>query len=159
VVSSIEPRSTYCLFNRSTFLGLSRELDVTMNTSNEVEDNPKEEDVTASDNLFSLNKIWDDCHLQCYYDDQQKKRWRCLWCNKNYAGWHATKALIHLAKEPKMDIATCKAHLPDEDAKLYCSMFESYMTKRVNSGTAKAAIAQSLEATNEASAALLTQSQ
>jgi hypothetical protein len=146
------------LFNRPSFLRLSRELD-TMNTSNEAEDNPEEDDVTASENVFSLNKIWDDCHLQCYHDDNQKKRWRCLWCNENYAGWHATKALIHLAKEPKMDIATCKAHLPDEDAKLYRSLFESYMAKRVNSSTAKAAIAQSLEATNEASAALLTQSQ
>jgi Flp pilus assembly protein TadG len=58
-----------------------------------------------------------------------------------------------------MDIATCKAQLPDEEAKLYSSMFESYMAKRVISSTAKAAVAQSLEATNEAIAALLTQSQ
>jgi hypothetical protein len=70
-----------------------------------------------------------------------------------------TKALIHLAKEPKMVIATCMAHLPDEDAKLYCSLFESYMAKRVNASTATAPVAQSLEATNEASATLLAQSQ
>jgi hypothetical protein len=60
----------------------------TMNNSNEAEDNPEEEDVTASENVFSLNKIWDDCHLLCFYDDNQKKQWRCLWCNENYVGWH-----------------------------------------------------------------------
>jgi hypothetical protein len=45
-----------------------------MNNSNAGEDNPEEEDVAAIKNVFSLNKIWDDCHLQCYYDDHQEKR-------------------------------------------------------------------------------------
>jgi hypothetical protein len=34
-----------------------------------------------------------------------------------------TKAFIHLAKEPKMDIAPCKAYLPDEDAQTYRMLF------------------------------------
>jgi hypothetical protein len=57
---------------------------------------------------FNLNKIWDDSHLICYMDDKNKKRWKCLWCNENYAGWHATKALIHLAKEPRWTLLRVK---------------------------------------------------
>jgi hypothetical protein len=95
----------------------------------------------------------------CYLDDKQKKRWRCLWCNENYGGWHATKALIHLAKEPKMDIATCKAFIPEEDAQRYRNMFERYIQKRVSSSSSKAAVSLAIDASNEASAALLTQAQ
>jgi hypothetical protein len=68
-----------------------------MNTSamldNELRENPNDDG--ATDSALNLNKIWDDGHLVCYLDDNQKKRWRCLWCNENYAGWHATNALIH----------------------------------------------------------------
>jgi BED zinc finger len=133
-------------------------MDVSMNISNNVLQNPVEEEIVPADNGFSLNKIWDDSHLLCYFDDNQKKRWRCLWCNENYSGWHATKALIHLAKELKMDIAPCKAYLPDEDAKTYCAVFDRYMAKKSSCSSAKLAVAQSIEANNEASAALLTHS-
>jgi hypothetical protein len=33
-----------------------------MDSSKAAEENPEEEDVTAIENVFSLNKIWDDCH-------------------------------------------------------------------------------------------------
>jgi hypothetical protein len=93
------------------------------------ENGDDEDDGGMTDNTFNISKIWDDTHLICYLSDNQKKRWKCLWCNENYAGWHATKALIHLAKEPKMDIAPCKAYLPDEDAQTYRMLFERYMKK------------------------------
>jgi hypothetical protein len=125
--------------------------------TNNLEKNPNDDGET--DSALNLNKIWDDGHLVYYLDDNQKKKWRCLWCNENYAGWHATKALIHLAKESKMDIAICKAYLPDADAKNYRALFERYMTKRGASVTTKSAISQSIDALNEASATALTKQQ
>jgi hypothetical protein len=102
---------------------------VTKSTANNIKDegDEVEEGTSMVDIHLLMNKIWDDCHLECYLDSEQRKRWRCLWCNENYAGWHATKAVIHLAKAPKMDIAPCKGILPDEEAKQYRSLFERCM--------------------------------
>jgi hypothetical protein len=116
-------------------------------------------DGSNADCAFNLSKIWDDSHLLCYVDDKNKKRWKCLWCNENYAGWHATKALIHLAKEPKMDIAPCKAYLPDDDALIYRTMFDRYLQKRGASVSSKLEIALSLDSTNEANANALLEQQ
>jgi hypothetical protein len=106
---------------------------------------------------FSMNKIWDDCHLECYLDKEPKKRWRCLWCNKNYGGWHATKAVIHLAKAPKMDIAPCKALIPDEEATKYRVVFDRYIQKRAVSQAQKTSITQLVDTQNEVSIALLAE--
>jgi hypothetical protein len=102
----------------------------------------------------SLNKNFEDPHLQCYLDNKQKKWWHCLWCDENYAGWHATKALIHLAKVPKMDIAPCRAVLPDEEAKQYRSLFDRYMQKRAGSQAQKTSISQSIHTRNDITASL-----
>jgi hypothetical protein len=73
---------------------------VTKSTANNTKDegDEVEEGTSTVDICLLTNKIWDDCHLECYLDNEQRKRWRCLWCNENYAGWHVTKAVIHLAK-------------------------------------------------------------
>jgi hypothetical protein len=99
-------------------------MDVSMNNSNDLIQNPVEEEIVPVDNGFSLNKIWDDSHLLCYFDDNQKKQWRCLWCNETYR-----------------------------------AVFDDYMAKKVSCSSVKVAVAQSIEANNEASAALLTHSQ
>jgi hypothetical protein len=116
-----------------------------------------EEGTATMDIRASLNKIFDEPHLQCYLDSEQKKRWRCLWCNKNYTGWHATKALIHLAKVPKMDIAPCRAVLPDEEAQQYRSLFDQYMQKRASSQAQKTSISQSIDTRNDITAGLLAE--
>ena len=43
-----------------------------------------------------------------------KDGWECGWCGKFYAPRHATRALKHLLKIKKGDIATCKAIIPPE---------------------------------------------
>jgi hypothetical protein len=58
-----------------------------------------------------------------------------------------------------MDIAPCKAYIPDEDAKTYRAVFDCYMAKKASCSSVKVAVAQLIEANNEASAPLLTHSQ
>jgi hypothetical protein len=78
------PKSDFISYYIPCCCHFSGNMDLTNNNNPnvEVEENAEEE-ITASDAPFSLNKIWDDSHLLCYLDDNQKKRWRCLWCNEN----------------------------------------------------------------------------
>jgi hypothetical protein len=58
-----------------------------------------------------------------------------------------------------MDIAPCKAYLPDDDALMYRTMFDSYIQKCGASVSSKLAIALSLDLTNEANANALLEQQ
>jgi hypothetical protein len=72
----------YIIFHVVAIFSGNMDLTNNNNPNVDIEENAEEE-ITASDAPFSLNKIWDDSHLLCYLDDNQKKRWRCLWCNEN----------------------------------------------------------------------------
>jgi hypothetical protein len=42
--------------------------------------------------------IFKDKYLSKFQDDKDVRKWRCGWCEKEFSGWNATKALQHLSK-------------------------------------------------------------
>jgi hypothetical protein len=58
-----------------------------------------------------LRKIW-DCIMICQtMVDDTKKGWKCLWCDRVFTPVHATRALTHVLKVKKSDIAPCTAKI------------------------------------------------
>ena len=48
-----------------------------------------------------------------YIDEHGKKHWRCLWCNRTFQHWNATKALSHVNKVPNTDVRKCSSKAID----------------------------------------------
>ena len=58
-----------------------------------------------------ISSKWDDDHIRRLDD----KNWHCLWCNQNFQGINATKALYHVLEKKGMHMKSCyvakyKAH-------------------------------------------------
>ena len=56
-------------------------------------------DEEEDDDEKNLSYIFEDAYATTYITDDGKKRWRCEWCKKDFAGWNATKALLHLIQK------------------------------------------------------------
>ena len=61
--------------------------------------------------LDFISSIWDDDHIRRL----DEKNWQCLWCNQNFQGTNATKALANVLEKKGMHIKSCyvakdKAH-------------------------------------------------
>jgi hypothetical protein len=65
--------------------------------------------------------IYDDDMVEKYLDKEGKQRWKCKWCNMEYAGWNATKVIRHLNKVPGKDIRPCKVRIDDEHKRKYAA--------------------------------------
>jgi hypothetical protein len=46
-------------------------------------------------------------------DSDGNKYWKCLWCNRTFQHWNATKALFHVNKETGGEIRKCSSHAID----------------------------------------------
>jgi hypothetical protein len=55
-----------------------------------------------------------------------KDGWECGWCGNFYSPRHATRALKHLLKIKKGDIAICKAIIPHEYSARYQQLHVHY---------------------------------
>lgn len=66
----------------------------------------------SEDVVFApMQKIW-DCIMICQtMVNDTKKRWKCLWCDRVFTPVHATRALTHVLKVKKSDIAPCTAKI------------------------------------------------
>ena len=51
-----------------------------------------------------ISSIFEDAYASTYISDDGKKRWRCEWCKKDFAGWNATKALQHLVQKKRLTL-------------------------------------------------------
>jgi hypothetical protein len=71
-----------------------------------------DKDVRSASSGPELQSIQHDDKVQLFDSADGKHRWKCLWCNKTFV-WNPTKALFHLARISKSDIAVCpgKIHL------------------------------------------------
>ena len=101
-----------------------------------------------------LDSIQYDDKVQMYIDPEGKQRWRCLWCNKTFF-WNPTKALAHLAKVGKADIATCKARIDDKHAKTYRALYDAKNKRRLSACDVQKSLNDSILSHNNNTASVL----
>jgi hypothetical protein len=64
-------------------------------------------------------------------DTDGNKHWKCLWCNRCFQSWNATKALFHVNKEKGAEVRKCTSHAIDEVHKLeYARLLQKYKHQR-----------------------------
>ena len=66
-------------------------------------------------------------HFTTYLSKDGKTRWRCGWCNIEFAGHNATKALYHIVRVKSKGIRVCNATIPDFHYKRYFELYEKKM--------------------------------
>ena len=54
-----------------------------------------------------------------------KDGWECVWCGKTFAPNHALRALKHVLKIKKRNIAICRATIPDRFCARYVALFNA----------------------------------
>jgi hypothetical protein len=85
--------------------------------------------------------IFDDKYCTKFHDEKGKRKWRCGWCEKEFSGWNATKALQHLTKQLKVHIQPCKGKIVEEYVVKYRTFLQRALRKRKrisdNHGTVK----------------------
>ena len=72
-----------------------------------------DDDGVDGSQLGTLGSVY-ECNKITLQVVNGKDGWECGWCGKFYSPRHATRALKHLLKIKKGDIATCKAIIPPE---------------------------------------------
>jgi hypothetical protein len=63
--------------------------------------------------LPPLHSIFDCAYIVVRVGTDGKELWECRWCSKIFATKHASRALCHVLKIKKNDIAVCKAAIPE----------------------------------------------
>jgi hypothetical protein len=63
--------------------------------------------------LPPLQSIFDCAYIVVWVVNDGKDGWECRWCGKIFAPKHASRALSHVLRIRKNDIATCKAAIPE----------------------------------------------
>ena len=78
--------------------------------------------------LPPLLEIFHDTeHFPTYPNDNGKTCWRCGWCNTEFAGHNATKALHHIVRVKNKGIRVCDASIPELHFKRYFELYEKKM--------------------------------
>ena len=79
----------------------------------------------AEEILEPLAEVFNDKeHFELFWDLGQKPRWRCLWCNNDFGGHNATKALYHVCRVVGKGIKSCPGNIPPAHLKRYITLFE-----------------------------------
>ena len=94
---------------------------------------------TQQEALPPLLELFRDTeHFSTYFDNDGKPRWRCGWCNVDFAGHNATKALHHIVRVKGKGIRVCDAQLPAPHYKRYFQLYEKKMgAKSTKAGKCK----------------------
>ena len=75
--------------------------------------------------LEPLTEVFNDReHFELFWDLAQKPRWRCLWCNHDFGGHNATKALNHVCRVSAKGIKPCQGNIPPAHLKRYITLYE-----------------------------------
>ena len=93
-------------------------------------DEPMEDAVHTPKQLAKIQSIWEDDHVLKIFDDNNKPRWKCLWCDTTGGGHNATKVLWHVAKVAGNEVSVCKAKQDRNYADRYREMVSSQSQKR-----------------------------
>ena len=114
-----------------------------------MDDSDLEESNREDEKVFS---IFDDTHATQYITADGKKRWRCEWCKKDFSLWNATKALQHLTKQPKCDIAPCRGRIDEKSMTKYQELLDKKNKSLKQKKSNNDSIQNSLVNINESSA-------
>jgi hypothetical protein len=102
-----------------------------------------------------LQSILYDDKVEIYNNDTDgRQRWRCLWCNKTFH-WNPTKALCHLARVGKSDIAICTGKIDETHAANYLKLYNARNKKKDNAVAVQKVIEDSITKHNNNSASVL----
>lgn len=77
-----------------------------------------------------LENIWECDKIEKFNAPDGKPRWRCLWCNADFAQWNFTKALLHVTKARSNHIKPCSAFISPSYAQLYDDLLQRTQKKR-----------------------------
>ena len=113
-----------------------------------------DEEQASPSSSKKLESITFDDKVQLYSDAEGKQRWRCRWCNKTFH-WNPTKALFHLAKIARSDIAVCKAKMDDVHAERYRALYNAKTKKRDSNVAVLRSLSDSMEEHNTNTASVL----
>jgi hypothetical protein len=90
-----------------------------------VEEEGGEEGREEGKQVPSLKSIFDCSYIKPKTVNDGKDGWECGWCGKIFAPRHASRALQHVLKIKKGNIAVCKAAFPDRFQKRYQALYDS----------------------------------
>jgi hypothetical protein len=77
-----------------------------------------------------LHSIFDCAYIVVRVGNDGKELWECRWCSKMFAPKHASRALCHVLKIQKNDIAVCKAAIPEIYHKRYSDLYKALMVRQ-----------------------------
>jgi hypothetical protein len=95
----------------------------TLTTAAPTNDSESEEE--EEEELPPLKSVFDCKHLHLRTVNDGKHGWECGWCGKIFLPRHASRALRHVLKIKKGDIAPCKATIPDRYCERYLALLDS----------------------------------
>ncbi len=55
---------------------------------------------------------------------------RCLWCNKTFSNWHATRMAWHLLRMKGKGLAVCNSSIPPDPLAHYCAYHDGTTERR-----------------------------
>jgi hypothetical protein len=87
--------------------------------------NDSESEEEEDEELPPLKSVFDYKHLQLRTVNGAKHGWECGWCGKIFSPRHASRALRHVLKIKKSNIALCKATIPDRYRERYLALLDS----------------------------------
>ncbi len=100
-----------------------------------------------------MTTIWNDKHVESVGINS----WRCLRCNKLFKPKHATRAVVHMAKEKNLGIAICSAVVSKEHAQRYTDLFHHTVNKAMNRKRGQETVLNAAEVRQDAAAFTLCQ--
>jgi hypothetical protein len=68
-----------------------------------------------------IRTVWDFEKVEKTGENKSNGGWKCLWCQKSFKGWNATKALRHITKVTGKDIRPCMAIIDKQSLLQYRS--------------------------------------
>jgi hypothetical protein len=95
----------------------------TLTTAAPTNDSKSEEE--EDEELPPLKSVFECKHLQPRTVNDGKHGWECGWCGKIFLPRHAPRALRHVLKIKKGNIAPCKATIPDRYCERYLELLDS----------------------------------
>ena len=99
----------------------------------------------AQEPARGLFSIWEDDMVEKFVDDKGKPKWKCLWCNKTFGSWSATKALYHVSKVAGKDVRACSSRrIDDFHQKRYSDLLSLRSNKRDTTAATSEAIDESI---------------
>jgi hypothetical protein len=87
----------------------------------------EERNEPVDEELPPLHSIFDCAYIVVRVGNDGKELWECRWCSKIFAPKHASRALCHVLKIRKNDIAVCKTAIPEIYHKRYSDLYKALM--------------------------------